>query len=137
ASWRLLFVVGAAVGAAALALAWRTVPPSPVRSPSRPDLVGAALLSAGLVALLVALTEGPRWGWGSPRLLALAGAGAALLAAWVAAERRIAQPMVDMRMMARRPVLLTNLAALATGVAMYLTFTLAPVIAQLPRGLPP
>ena len=44
ASWRLLFVVGAAVGLVALALAWRFVPPSPNRSPSRPDRVGAALL---------------------------------------------------------------------------------------------
>jgi MFS family permease len=135
-SWRLLFVVGAAVDLAALALVRRHVPPSPVRSPSRPDLVGAALLSAGLVALLVALTEGPRWGWTSPRLLGLAAAGAAILVAWVAAERRIAQPMVDTRTMARRPVLLTNLAALMTGFAMYVTFTLAPVISQLPRGLP-
>lgn len=137
ASWRLLFAVGAAVGVLALALVWRFVPPSPVRSPSRPDLVGALMLSAGLVALLVALTEGPRWGWGSPGLVGLAGAGAAILVAWVLVERRIAQPMVDMRVMARRPVLLTNLAALMTGFTMYVTFTLAPVISQLPLSLPP
>ena len=136
ASWRLLFVVGAGVGVLALGLVWRFVPPSPTRSPSRPDLVGAALLSTGLVALLVALTEGPHWGWASTEFLGLAAAGAVILVIWVLAERRIAQPMVDMRVMAQRPVLFTNLAALMTGFAMYVTFTLVPVFSQLPSNLP-
>jgi EmrB/QacA subfamily drug resistance transporter len=135
-SWRLLFVVGAGVGVLALGLVWRFVPPSPTRSPSRPDLVGAALLSTGLVALLVALTEGPHWGWASTEFLGLAVAGAVILVIWVLAERRIAQPMVDMRVMAKRPVLFTNLAALMTGFAMYVTFTLVPVFSQLPSNLP-
>ena len=136
-SWRLLFVVGAVIGTAALLAVWRYVPESPVRSPSRPDAVGALLLSGGLIAILVALTEGPTWGWGSVRFLGLCGLGIATLVAWGAAELRIREPMVDMRMLARRPVLFTNLAALATGVVMYVTFTLAPVLSELPRGLPP
>lgn len=86
--------------------------------------------------LLVALTGGPHWGWSSTEFLGLAAAGVAILLIRVAAERRISQPMVDMRVMAKRPVLLTNLAALMTGFAMYVTFTLTPVLSQLPGNLP-
>src|SRR4051812_31549797 len=61
ASWRWLFIVGAAfVGLAVLGV-WRFVPESPVKTPSKLDPLGAALLSATLIALLIALTEGPTW----------------------------------------------------------------------------
>ena len=62
-SWRWLFVVGAiGVGVAAV-LIHRFVPESPVKTQSRVDVPGAALLSVGLVCLLLALTEGESWGW--------------------------------------------------------------------------
>src|SRR5919199_142447 len=70
-SWRWLFIVGAVAIAAALLLVHRFVPESPVKTPSRVDVPGAALLSGGLVALLLALTEGESWGWLSGRILAL------------------------------------------------------------------
>jgi MFS family permease len=84
----------------------------------------------------VALTQSQAWGWGSARLLGLAGAGLAILLAWGWVETRTAQPMVDMRMLARRPVLFTNLAALFCGFTMYAIFTVLPLFAQIPNGLP-
>jgi EmrB/QacA subfamily drug resistance transporter len=137
ASWRLLFVVGAVVGAVALVLVRRFVPPSPSRAPARLDVPGSLLLSAGLICLLVGLTEGHDWGWGSTRLLVLMAGGVAIIAAWAVVERRSAHPMVDMQMLARRPVLFTNLAALFCGFTMYAVFTSLPLFAELPRGLPP
>ena len=54
------------------------VPESPVRTPGRISWLPAVLLSAWLVALLVALSEAPDWGWGSGRVLGLlAGGGGA------------------------------------------------------------
>ena len=41
------------------------VPESPVRTPGRISWLAAVLLSAWLVALLVAVSEAPTWGWGS------------------------------------------------------------------------
>ncbi|MDX6644476.1 MAG: hypothetical protein QOK40_203 [Miltoncostaeaceae bacterium] len=136
-SWRLLFVVGAAAGALALILVRRYVPPSPASRRARPDVVGALLLSAGLICVLVALTEAHEWGWTSARLIGLGLAGVAILLTWGRVELRVAQPMVDMRMLARRPVLFTNLAAIFCGFTMYVTFTILPLFAELPRGLPP
>ena len=135
-SWRLLFVVGAVLGVVAIALVRRHVPPSPHRAPATLDLRGALLLSAGLVALLVALTQGEAWGWGSGRVLGLGVAGVAALVVWGVVEARTPRPLVDMRMLARRPVLFTNLAGLFCGFTMYASFTVLPLFAQMPRGLP-
>jgi MFS family permease len=94
------------------------------------------LLSAGLLSLLVALTEGDGWGWTSGRTLGLFAAAAAAFLAWVAVELRVAEPLVDMRMLARRPVLFANLTGLIAGFALFGSFVLVPSLLQLPRGLP-
>src|SRR3954470_4797292 len=62
-SWRWIFIVGAVPVAVAIVLVWRFVPESPVKTPSRIDWLGGVLLSGGLVALLLAMTEGDNWGW--------------------------------------------------------------------------
>src|SRR2546421_8042748 len=62
-SWRWLFIVGALGVAASVVLAHRFVPESPIKTPSRVDVPGAVLLSVGLIALLLALSEGESWGW--------------------------------------------------------------------------
>src|SRR5436305_6524071 len=135
-SWRWLFIVGAVNIAAAAVLVHRFVPESPIRTRSRVDFVGATLLSGGLVAMLIALTEGEDWGWTSPRILGLALLALAFFLAWVLAELRVPEPMVDMRMMAMRPVLFTNLTALVAGFAMFGTFVLVPNFVQTPHGPP-
>lgn len=135
-SWRFIFVVGAGAVASAAVLVHLFVPESPVKTPSRLDVPGALLLSGGLVALLLALTEGNSWGWGSlPIALLLAGA-AVLLCAWGAVEARAREPMVDMRMLGRRPVLFSNLTGLIAGFAMFGSFVLIPNFVETPRGLP-
>jgi EmrB/QacA subfamily drug resistance transporter len=134
-SWRWLFVVGAANIALALVLVHRFVPESPIKSPSRVDIVGASLLSGGLVAMLVALTEGESWGWTSARILLLFAVAAVLFVVWALAELRVSEPMVDMRMLAIRQVLFTNLTAIVSGFAMFGTFVLVPNFVEIPHGL--
>jgi EmrB/QacA subfamily drug resistance transporter len=135
-SWRWIFALGAVAVAAAVVLVHFFVPESPIKTPSRVDVTGGLLLSGGLVSLLLALTEGERWGWSSGRIVALFAAAAVLLVAWSLAELRVAEPMVDMRMLARRPVFFANLTALVGGAAMFGSFVLVPTLLQLPNGLP-
>jgi EmrB/QacA subfamily drug resistance transporter len=135
-SWRWLFVVGAVGMAIAVVLVHKFVPESPIKTPSRVDFVGATLLSLGLIAILIALTEGESWGWSSGRILGLFGAGLVLLVAWGFAELRVDEPMVDMRMLARRDVLFTNLTALIAGFAMFGCFVLVPNFVEMPHGVP-
>ncbi len=75
-------------------IAW-AVPPS--RDPAAPplDWRGFLLSSAGMAVLVLSVIEAPDWGWGSVRTLSAMAGGVALLAAFVAAERRISQPMLD------------------------------------------
>jgi EmrB/QacA subfamily drug resistance transporter len=134
-SWRWLFVFGAIPVAIAAVLVHRFVPESPIKTPSRVDFLGALLLSVGLTCLLVALTEGESWGWTSPRVDGLFVGTAVFLALWVAAELRVPEPMVDMRVFVQRQVLFTNLCALITGFAMFGTFVLIPNFVETPRGL--
>jgi EmrB/QacA subfamily drug resistance transporter len=125
-SWRFLFVVAGVATLVPLVLVRKFVPESPVKTPSRIDFPGAALLSAGLVALLLALTEGDNWGWTSARTLGLFLVGAMTLVAWILVERRVAEPLVDMHMFAHRPVLVTNVTAIIAGFAMFGSFVLLP-----------
>jgi EmrB/QacA subfamily drug resistance transporter len=133
-SWRWLFLAGAIPVGVSILLVHRYVPESPVKSPSRVDVPGALLLSGGLIALLLALTEGESWGWTSAPILSLAGAAIALFTAWVRVELRVPAPMVDILMLTRRPVLLTNVTALIAGFAMFGSFVLVPAFVEAPSS---
>jgi EmrB/QacA subfamily drug resistance transporter len=136
ASWRWLFIIGAIGVAAAIALVHFFVPESPVKTPSRVDIPGALLLSGALISLLLALTEGESWGWSSGRIVFLFSSAAVLAVTWGLVELRVPEPMVDMRMLALRPVLLTNLIAMVSGFAMLGSFVLIPNFVQAPGDLP-
>ena len=110
------------------------VPESPVRSPGRISWLSAVLLSAWLVALLVALSNAPEWGWGSGRVIGLLAGAVVLAAGWVAAELRAATPLIDMKMMRRTAVWTNNLVALLIGVGMYATFAFLPEFVQTPSA---
>ena len=61
----------------------------------------------------------------------------AFLVTWGFVELRVAEPMVDMRMLAHRPVLFTNITALLAGWALFGSFVLVPTFVETPRGLAP
>jgi MFS family permease len=132
--WRWLFWLPLAVLVPVAGAIVRWVPRSPVRTPAPVDLASAALMIAGLSALLVAVSEASGWGLGSGKTLGLLGAGALLVAAWVRHELRSDDPLVDMRMMALRGVWTTNLAAFLLGVGMYASIALLPALVELPSA---
>jgi EmrB/QacA subfamily drug resistance transporter len=127
--WIPLVVTGIATAATIL-----VVPESPVRAPSGVNWLGAVLLSGWLLALLLAVSEAPSWGWGSARTVGLLLLAAALAVLWVRAEMRSRHPLVDMRVMRLKPVWTTNLAALLLGFGMYSAFVLIPEYVQVPAS---
>jgi EmrB/QacA subfamily drug resistance transporter len=110
------------------------IPESPIRAPGRIDWRGGLLLAAWLVALLVAVSEAPSWGWGSARVLGLFAVSAAMLAIWVLVEQRTEDALVDMRMMRLHGVWTTNLTALLLGFGLYSSFVLIPEFVELPAA---
>ena len=129
-SWRYLFLLGSIPVALSLVLVHRYVPESPIRSPSKVDVPGALLLSGGLISLMLALTEGEDWGWGSPRLLGVLALAVVFFVLWGVVEARSSSPMVDLRMLAHRPILLTNIATLISGFALFSCFVLVPTFVE-------
>ncbi|MEU5698943.1 MFS transporter [Streptomyces aurantiacus] len=123
---------------AVLALAGMVRVPSPSTSASptgRVDLPGAALLAGTLVALLLAISQGRAWGWSSPGIVALFVTAVALAAAFGLVERRVAAPLVDLRLLIGPRLLTTNVATLVVGVGMFAAVTLLPLFVQTPTAL--
>ncbi|MDX3244467.1 MFS transporter [Streptomyces sp. ME18-1-4] len=132
--WHMLFWTSAALGAVALLLVPLIVPESKVRTGGRFDLVGALGMAAGLICLLLAISKGADWGWGSATTLGLFGAAVVVLLLWGVFELRVKQPLVDLRTTARRQVLVTNLASMAFGFSMFAMSLVLPQLLQLPEA---
>jgi EmrB/QacA subfamily drug resistance transporter len=132
-SW--IFWLSVVTTAAAAFAVWRWVPESPVRVRARIDWLGGALLSATLVALLLPISEGNVWGWGSARVLGMFALSLLLGAVWSWWELRTVDPLVDLTLMRSRPVWTTNVAAFAIGFAMFGSFVLIPELVQTPPAV--
>lgn len=127
-----LFWLPFIVTAVVAVLAYLVVPESPVRTPGRIPVTPGILLSAWLVALLVALSQGSKWGWGSVEVIGLIVLAVFLAAAWIMVELRADVPLIDMKMMRLPGVWTTNLVALLVGTGMYASFAFLPQFVQTP-----
>ncbi|GAA4365701.1 MFS transporter [Agromyces bauzanensis] len=132
--WHLLFWMAAALGVVLFALVSWLVPVSTLRAPGRFDLPGAIGLAIGLSGLLVALSQGDAWGWTSAGTLGFGLGGIVVLVVWGLFELRLDDPLVDLRVAARPPVLITNLASIAMGFAFFSSNITLPQLLELPAG---
>ncbi|GAB3610740.1 MFS transporter [Humibacter ginsengiterrae] len=151
AGLRIAYGVGFVISLAAALIAWRTIPKDaprpldPARQPDAPrrtdaqsastriDFPGAILLAVGTLGVLLAVAQPVVWRmpWAGASILA---ASTMALAAWIAVERRAAAPLVNVRLLARGGLLLTNAAMLTAGVGMYLLFSLLTRYVQTPSS---
>ncbi|WP_405926718.1 MFS transporter [Streptomyces sp. NBC_00035] len=135
ASWRVLFWVVAALALAVGTLIAFFVPAGRENSSSGSfDGLGAIGLGAALVCLLLGVSKGADWGWGSGTTLGLLGTAIVLLLAWGSWELRTGEPLVDLRVTARPQVLMTNAASILVGFAMYAQSLVVPQLLQLPEA---
>jgi EmrB/QacA subfamily drug resistance transporter len=129
-----LFWFPLVVTVAATVATYFFVPESPIKSPGKVDWIGAALLSAWLVLLLLGITQTSEWGWGDPRVWGLIAAAVVVAALWIRAEERIREPLIDMTMMRIRGVWTVNAAAFLVGAGMYSSFILVPEFTETPTS---
>lgn len=134
-SYHWLFWIPMIVCCFTIVMAWLFIPESPNRVQStRINWAGVALLGGGLVSMLLAVSKGRSWGWGSLTVVGLFAASVVLLVLWVAAELRSSSPLVDMKVMRLRGVWTTNLVGLLTGFAMMSALLLLPQLLQLSKS---
>ena len=129
-----LFWIPLVIIAIAATCAQFFVPESPVRTKGRVSFAAAGLLSGWLVALLLGVSEGPVWGWGSTRVVGLIVLSVVLIAIWIRVESRSVQPLIDMKMMRVPAVWTNNLVAFLFGVGMYSIFAFLPEFLQTPKS---
>jgi EmrB/QacA subfamily drug resistance transporter len=114
-SWRWVFYVNVPFGILAAVLLAATLTESFERRPRSPDYLGTGLLTLGLVAVLLALLGGGGSGSLSAATLALFFGGLAVLALFVVAERRAADPVVPIDLFSERIIAVSALGNLAMG----------------------
>jgi EmrB/QacA subfamily drug resistance transporter len=113
AGWQLVFLVNVPIGIALLVVAVRILRESrePAGTP-RPDLGGAAILTAAIGALALGIVKSSDWGWGDARTLALVAGALVLLALFWLRSTRHPAPIVEPALLRRRSFALANVGAL-------------------------
>jgi EmrB/QacA subfamily drug resistance transporter len=123
-SWRWIFYVNVPFAVAVSAVCHVALRLPFPRRRAKLDLAGAALLSASIACLMIALEEG-RDAWTDPVVLGLIAAGVITLVMFVAVERRAAEPLIPLRLFANPVVLASVLLGVCAGV---FTYGLAPFL---------
>ncbi|MFG1999975.1 MFS transporter [Spirillospora sp. NPDC048911] len=131
--WRWLLWVPVLGLVPGLVAAWWIVPSAAPQAGAGVDWWGAVLFAGWLVAALTALTQGMDWGWASPGVIGLLGLAVVLAVCWLVVERRVDEPLIDLRLMRRRGVWTANAASLLSGYALMAGGVLFPLLVQLPE----
>ena len=118
-SWRGIFLVNVPIGVLAVALTAWQVTESKSPRPTPPDWTGFALLTTGLVSLVYGLIRAGEISWSDTGVIICLAVGAAALAAFIAAERRVAHPMFDLSLLRVPTFAGSSIAAFAMNGSLY------------------
>ncbi len=136
-SWEWIFFVNVPVGAVALFLTPIWVQESRDLRTKTFDVPGAVLVTAGLVVLVLGITQSNRWGWGSATTWIVFGLSALLLAAFLAWERGREEQLVPFSIFRVRTVLGANITGFILGTILFAMFLLLTLYMQQVLGLSP
>jgi EmrB/QacA subfamily drug resistance transporter len=120
--WEWVFLLNVPIGLAAVAITYWKVAESRDPNATRIDWAGLLTFSAGLFVLVLALVRANAEGWGSTLIVSLFAAAAVLMAAFVAVERRVSEPMLPLGFFRRRAFTGVQLAAFAVSGSMFALF---------------
>jgi EmrB/QacA subfamily drug resistance transporter len=137
-SWRWVLLLNVPTAAIAIALMVRSVPESRDETvPRQIDFGGLAAVALGIGAITFAVDRGDAWGWGSGRTIGLFALGVALLLGFVAIERRVAFPLVDLAIFRNRRFVAITLLGMTANIAFVVTTFAATLYLQDVRGYSP
>jgi EmrB/QacA subfamily drug resistance transporter len=134
--WHWIFWLNVPIGLVAALLGLRLLPESYGAS-ERLDLIGGGLVTAGVVALVWALTRANDIGWSSAETVSTLAGGAVLLAAFLAWESRVSEPMVPLRLFAVREFAIGNLTTYLMSGAIFAAAFFVTQEFQFARGYSP
>jgi EmrB/QacA subfamily drug resistance transporter len=120
--WQSVFLLNVPIGLAAVAVTYWKLAESRDPNATRIDWAGLLTFSTALFLLVLALVRGNDEGWGSALIVSLFAGAAALLGAFAAIERRVAEPMLPLSLFRRRAFTGVQLAAFAVSGSMFALF---------------
>ncbi|HKY52358.1 MAG TPA: MFS transporter, partial [Candidatus Limnocylindria bacterium] len=134
--WRGIFALSFALGLLCFAICWRALPTEhEPHARGRFDLTGTVLLTATVSTLLITLQEATSWGLTSPLTLGGVATSVVLAGAFTAAERRIASPILDLRLFRSRSFSAATVASIANYVSVAAIYVLMPFYLIHGRGM--
>jgi EmrB/QacA subfamily drug resistance transporter len=137
-SWHWIFLVNIPIGIAVFVLCLLLIPAGKgLETAAKLDVAGAITVTAALMLAVYAIVNGNDAGWTSAQTLGLLGAAVALLALFVAIEKRVAAPLVPLRLFKLRNVAVSNVVGVLWAAAMFAWFFLAALYLQLVLGYDP
>jgi hypothetical protein len=135
--WESIFYLNVPIGLAAIAITVLRLRESRDPNATRADWPGVATFSAALFVLVLALLRGNDEGWGSALIVSLLAGAGALLVAFVAVERRVAEPMLPLALFRRRAFTGMQIAAVAISGSIFALFLYLTLYLQNYLGLSP
>src|SRR5438309_5443982 len=137
-SWRWIFYVNLPIGAAALAVIGTVFHRRTKRVEHAVDYLGAALLAGSLTSIVLFTSlGGTTFAWGAPESIALIVLGVALLAAFLLAERRAAEPILPLELFRNRIFSVCSAIGFIIGLALFGSVTYLPLFLQIVKGRSP
>jgi MFS family permease len=133
--WQWIFLINVPIGIACLGITLTHVQESRDPAARRIDWAGQGTLAAGLFLLVLALLRGNDQGWTSAAIITELGAAAALLAAFVAVERKVREPMLPLGLFRVPAFTGAQLAAFAISGSFFAVFLYATLYLQQILGL--
>jgi EmrB/QacA subfamily drug resistance transporter len=138
ATWRWIFYINVPLGAVAFVVLAATLPGAGERVRHHIDYLGTAALALGLASLVLLTTlGGHQIGWASADAIGLAALSAGALLAFVAIERRAAEPVLPLGLFRNRVVVVTSAVGFLVGLALFGALTYLPLFQQVVRGQSP
>src|SRR5215831_981556 len=136
-SWQWIFFVNVPVAAVALALAPILLTESKDAHGQSHDIPGAVLVTSGLVALVLGVTQGQTWHWGSAKTIGVFVASAVLLGAFAIWEQRQRDPLVPFSIFRLQTLTAANVAGFIMGTALFSMFLMLTLYMQQVLGYSP
>jgi EmrB/QacA subfamily drug resistance transporter len=131
ASWRWIFYVNVPIGAVALVVTDRVLRYDVEDQDAQLDFAGAALLVVSVASLvLVSAWGGDRYAWTSPTILVMLVVGTLFAGLFAVHCRRVAAPLLPLRLLAESPVAVSVVVALLVGAVMYGGLVFLPLFLQ-------
>jgi EmrB/QacA subfamily drug resistance transporter len=136
-SWEWIFFVNVPVGVAALILTPFLLSESLDKHGQGFDIPGAVLVTSGLSLLVLAITQGHGWGWGSAETIGVFIAAGVLLLAFIGWESRVKDPLMPFSIFRLQTLTAANVAGFILGTALFAMFLMLTLYMQQVLGLSP